>query len=211
MATDIAREQFERELSALVARFEKNRDDFLRADYPETETRTNFIDPFFAALGWDMRDERGLGREREVTREVSEKSGRPDYAFRLNNQKLFYVEAKSPHVPLERTEVILQVKRYAWSASVDLGIVTDFEEIRIYDTRVKPSRQEPDKGLICAFHYRDYRAPATLDVLWLLARAEVARGSLARLLEMSRVPQRQRKPVDLAFLDDLGEWRAQLA
>jgi len=206
-----AREQFERELAALVARFDKNRDDYRRADYPEAEVRSNFIDPFFEALGWDMRDQRALGRAREVTREISEKSGRPDYAFRVDARKVFYVEAKAPHVALERTDVILQVKRYAWSASVDLGLVTDFEEIRIYDTRVKPSRTEPNKGLIRAFRYSEYLAPETLDVLWLLSREAVASGSLAQLLAMSRVPPRQRKPVDLAFLDDLTEWRAQLA
>ncbi|MBI5653568.1 MAG: N-6 DNA methylase [Chloroflexi bacterium] len=206
-----SRAQFEQQLAELVTKFEQGRAEYTQPGYPEAEVRSHFIDPFFEALGWDMRDARALGRDREVTREVSEKSGRPDYAFRLNNQKLFYVEAKAPHVPLERTDVILQLKRYAWSASVDLGLISDFEELRIYDTRAKPNRKNPDAGLIRALHYSDFRAPATLDLLWLLSRDQVAQGSLAELLKLSSVPQRQRKPVDLAFLDDLARWRAELA
>ena len=209
--SESARAQFEKQLADLVTKFEQGRAEYSQPGYPEAEVRGHFIDPFFEALGWDMRDERALGREREVTREISERSGRPDYAFRIGNRKMFYVEAKAPHVPLERSEVILQLKRYAWSASVDLGLITDFEELRIYDTRAKPSRKNPDAGLIRAWHYSDFRESATLDRLWLLSRDQVAQGSLAELLKLSTVPQRQRKPVDLAFLDDLARWRAELA
>jgi len=42
----------------LVARFKEN-EDVYRRDYGETETRREFIDPFFRALGWDIDNTAG--------------------------------------------------------------------------------------------------------------------------------------------------------
>jgi len=52
---------------------------------------------------------------------------------------VFFAEAKAPHVPLDRTDVIMQAKSYAWnSPDVFISAVTDFEEFRLYDTTAKP-------------------------------------------------------------------------
>jgi hypothetical protein len=52
------------EIAELVERFEGNLDDYRSGRYKETQLRLEFIDPFFEALGWDVR--RLTVRQREV-------------------------------------------------------------------------------------------------------------------------------------------------
>jgi DNA (cytosine-5)-methyltransferase 1 len=44
----------------LIARFERNRETYQAATYNETHIRREFIDPFFAALGWDVDNTQGF-------------------------------------------------------------------------------------------------------------------------------------------------------
>ena len=44
---------------ALIERFERNLDAYTRGGYNEAQVRTEFIDPLFIALGWDLRNEQG--------------------------------------------------------------------------------------------------------------------------------------------------------
>ena len=37
----------------LVEKFDRNRDQYLKQAYNEAQTRNEFIDPLFEALGWD--------------------------------------------------------------------------------------------------------------------------------------------------------------
>ena len=64
----------------------------------ETEARTQFVDPFFGALGWDVRDNRQVSLEPTVAVQVGgiTKPKRPDYAFHIGKQTHFFVEAKHP-------------------------------------------------------------------------------------------------------------------
>ena len=78
-----------RKISELVARFEEQYDSYKRADYNETLTRQDFINPFFKALGWDIDNENGYAESyREVIHEDRVKVGQgtkaPDYSFRLS-------------------------------------------------------------------------------------------------------------------------------
>ena len=43
----------------LVERFERNRAQYLNPAYNETQVRREFLDPFFAALGWDVDNTAG--------------------------------------------------------------------------------------------------------------------------------------------------------
>lgn len=42
----------------LVETFHNNRNQYRKAGYTETETRVEFINPFFKELGWDVTNER---------------------------------------------------------------------------------------------------------------------------------------------------------
>ena len=45
----------------LIERFERNLDHYKQPAYKETQARVEFIDPFFEALGWDVRNAQGRG------------------------------------------------------------------------------------------------------------------------------------------------------
>jgi len=46
-------------IKELVERFASNRESYTGAKYNETQTRHEFIDPFFEELGWDLNNTRG--------------------------------------------------------------------------------------------------------------------------------------------------------
>ena len=202
------RQHFEAELKTLADKFQRQYAHYMSANYNEANVRSEFIDLLFEALGWDMHHR----LEHEVIREKTETSGRFDYQFQLNGRPVFIVEAKAPHVSLENSGVIMQAKKYAWnSREVSIAAITDFEEFRLYDSTVKPDPKHPDVGLIFAHKYADYLKPKPLADLWLLSKEAVAAGSIEQLLKMSSVKARERIPVDQSFLDDLTDWRTQLA
>jgi len=47
------------EVIDLIERFERNHDTYRSHEYNETETRREFIDPFFKALSWDIDNNQG--------------------------------------------------------------------------------------------------------------------------------------------------------
>ncbi|MBI5029668.1 MAG: N-6 DNA methylase [Chloroflexi bacterium] len=210
-----AREKFEKELATLVARFDQHRADYLRSDYSEAEVRLQFINPLFEALGWDVQNQASKSRaECDVVVERGETIGNPDYAFRLNGQTLFYVEAKAPHVSLEKSSAALQAKKYAWNTPepfVYFAAATDFEEFRFYDASLKPDPKHPHVGLIFSYRYNEYLTKQALDDMWQLSYEAVGAGSLEKLLKPSARAARQRSPLDQIFLSDLTAWREKLA
>ena len=60
----------------------------------------------------------------------------PDYAFRIGETRKFFAEAKKPGVDL-KTDAgpAYQLRRYAWSAKLPFSLLTDFEELAVYDCR----------------------------------------------------------------------------
>lgn len=209
------RAEFETQLRALVEKFSRNRGEYMAQAYSESQARIDFIDPFFEALGWDVRNRAHQSeRAREVVVERGPTSGRPDYNFRVDGRTMFYVEAKAPHVPLDQSSVILQAKRYAFGDTdqeVNFAAATDFEEFRFYDAHKKPDPRNPNDGLIFAYRYDEYLESPALENLWQLSRSEIERGSLDKWLTPAARRERQRAPLDQQFLADLQKWRESLA
>lgn len=116
--------------------------------YNETQVRREFIDPMFKALGWDMDNEQGYAEAyKDVVHEDAIKVGgatkAPDYSFRIGGTRKFFLEAKKPSVNIkEDTHPAYQLRRYAWSAKLPLSILSDFEELAVYDCRLKPDKAD---------------------------------------------------------------------
>lgn len=125
-------------------RFERNLDVHQRADYKEARVRIEFIDPFFEALGWDVRNVQGRGElDKDVIHEdaikVGGKTRAPDYSFRIGRERRFFLEAKKPAISLEGdVGPPYQLRRYSWSVKLPLGVLTDFEEFAVYGCRQRP-------------------------------------------------------------------------
>lgn len=49
-----------KEILDLVKRFDDNLDAYRSGEYNETQLRREFLDPFFAALGWDVGNKQGF-------------------------------------------------------------------------------------------------------------------------------------------------------
>jgi hypothetical protein len=91
-------------IAVLVAKFRANLADYKRANYNETLTRIDFINPFFESLGWDITNKQGQPENlRKVIHEdkldIKGRKKAPDYSFRLPNgrvERKFFLEAKKP-------------------------------------------------------------------------------------------------------------------
>lgn len=101
---------------------------------------------FFKALGWDIDNEAGYADAyKDVIHEDAIKIGgytkAPDYCFRIGGQRKFFLEAKKPSVSIKSDIApAFQLRRYAWSAKLSLSILSDFEELAVYDCRVRPAK-----------------------------------------------------------------------
>lgn len=144
-------------LRKLVTTFRDNIKRYKSGTYDESNTRTDFIDKFFELFGWDVRNVEGYSEDfRDVVREdklyIAGKPKAPDYSFRIGGRRIFFVEAKKPSIYIkEEIGPAFQLRRYAYTAKLQLSILTDFEELAIYDTRIKPDKN--DKASVARIFY----------------------------------------------------------
>ncbi len=204
------------EIVELVDQFSRRISEYRGSLYNETELRNEFVNPFFAALGWDMDNRQGLaGDLKEVKVEesirVEESVKNPDYSFRLGRSRKFFVEAKKPSINIEGgVYPAFQLRRYAWSASLKLSILTDFEEFAVYDCRDEPKKiDKPGKGRLLYLQYDQY-VERWDEIASLFSKQAVQAGSLERFIEA--IPEKRgTKRVDAALLDEISGWREALA
>ena len=140
------------ERKALVARlaeqFKENENFYTSKDFVESEARSKFIDPFLEALAWDVKNEKGARHDRQevITEDrviIAGQVKHPDYTLCYGGERKIYVEAKQPSVDLKMNpEPALQVRRYAYTSKMPIAILTDFQELAIYDTRIKPKAND---------------------------------------------------------------------
>ncbi|HVA45209.1 MAG TPA: N-6 DNA methylase [Pirellulales bacterium] len=203
-------------ITELVERFERNRPSYQATVYNETQLRREFLDPFFKALGWDVDNERGHAEAyKDVIHEDAIKVGgatkAPDYCFRIGGRRIFFLEAKKPSVNLrDDVSAAFQLRRYAWSAKLPLSILSDFEELAVYDCRVKPDKlDKPSVGRVLFFSYGEYldRWQELADIF---SREAVLRGSFDKFAESTKL-KRGTAEVDTAFLEEIESWRESLA
>jgi hypothetical protein len=172
----------------LVERFEEHREAYRLGKYNETQLRREFLDPFFEALGWDIFNKQGHAEPyKDVIHEdsllIDGENKAPDYAFRVGGTRKFFVEAKKPAVNIEfNIQPAFQLRRYAWSAKLPLGILTDFEEFAVYDCRVKPDKgDKPSTGRVKLLSYKDYIEKWD-EIAAIFSREAVLKGSFDEYL-----------------------------
>jgi hypothetical protein len=198
----------------LVQTFEEYRSAYQSGGYKETEVRREFIDPLFAALGWDVANEAGkdpLSKDvvHEHSLRVAGQSRLPDYSFQIGGQPRFFVEAKKPSVNLkEGPQPALQIRSYSWSAQLPIGVLTDFEELAIYECRREPlATDSADTARLKYFRCDEY-VERWDEIESLLSRDAVLAGSLERAVPPEL---RDARSVDDAFLAEIDSWRRDVA
>ena len=200
----------------LVERFERNHEQYRSGKYNETQLRREFLDPFFEALGWDIFNKQGYAETykdviHEDSLEIEGATKAPDYAFRVGGQRKFFVEAKKPSVNIENNIYpAFQLRRYAWSAKLPLGILTDFQEFAVYDCRVKPDKgDKASVGRVMLLSYKDY-VEKWDELVSIFSRDAVLKGSFDSYAEGMKT-KKGTTEVDDAFLSEIERWRDLLA
>jgi type I restriction-modification system DNA methylase subunit len=205
-------------VAELVRNFQHNEADYLRAAYNETQARTDFITPLLEAFGWDVHNTKSQPLSlREVIEEatvevgVEKLSKRPDYELRLARQRKIFLEAKKPNVRIDRDRAAaFQTRRYGYSASLPISVLTTFHQLAIYDCRPIPAdTDDPHVARLMLIGYRDFEA--RFDDLWpILSRATVYSGDFDRRFDVGFAHHGADQFDDL-FLAQVRDWRERLA
>ncbi len=205
-----------KKIAELIERFDEHIDEYKRGGYNETQTRNDYIDPFFEALGWDIYNKQGHAEAyRDVIHEDKIKVGgatkAPDYCFTLTGTKKFFVEAKKPSINIKGDITpAYQIRRYGWSAKLPIAIVTDFEEFSVYECNRKPNpNDKASTSRIKYLTYKDYLNE--FDYLWeTFSKERILKGSFDKYVQ-SDVKKRGTTTVDDEFLKEIDGWRKYLA
>ncbi len=204
------------EVSKLIERFDANRAAYRSGEYSEAQARVDFINPLLEFLGWDVYNRAGKPEAyRDVISEDRVKIGgytkAPDYGLYTGGARKLFLEAKKPSVDLrDDVNPAVQLRRYAWSAKLPLSILTDFEELAIYDCRIEPDKDDkPATARLTYFTFEEY-AERWDELYDLFSREAVLNGSLEKYAEENR-RRRGTETVDAAFLREIEGWRSALA
>lgn len=133
------------ELNALILRFQNAKERGQLQNASEATMRA-WIDELLSLFDWDVQNtqqvltEHTLNRnERARLNEIGSTNTRPDYTLVNGRVKLAFVDAKSLDVNIENDKnVAFQIRSYGWSIGAPFSVVTNFEQLAIYDCSVMP-------------------------------------------------------------------------
>lgn len=198
-------------LQNLVNRFLEAKTDGSLEGASEATMRT-WIDELLSVFGWNVQDthqvltERTLDKEeRQKLKAIGSTNVRPDYTLVNGKVPLAFVDAKSLDVNIETSkDVAFQIRSYGWSIGAPFSIVTNFEQLAIYDCSYMPRINDE------ANYARRFYATAdeyvekfdTLDTF--LSRTNVLAGNV-------KFVQQKGNALDENFSKMLGEARIAFA
>jgi len=220
MSLPASREEARERVRTLVQRFARNEAECTRSGttYNETQARTDFITPLFEALGWDVHNTLAQPLDlrevfEEATVEVDEErlSKKPDYELRVARQRKFFVEAKKPSVRVERDRhASFQTRRYGFSASLPVSVLTNFHTLVIYDCCPVPrEHEEAHVARIDTFSYHEFET--RFDELYdKLSREAIFSGKFDERYGVA-VTHHGAQQFDEHFLRQVRSWRERLA
>jgi len=203
------------QLKELIKEYKKFKRDG-RLDLSSEETIRTWINELLAIFGWDVKDTSQILQEKILSKEEKKKlqeinstSTRPDYTFKVGNQKLTFLDAKSLRVNLKKDKKsAFQIKSYGWSISAPCAFITNFEEFVIYDCTYTPTEiQSADYGRVYLTidEYIEY-----FDILEQhLLRKNILNGGLQKLY--SKNLKKSAKTIDTLFAEELSTFRLLLA
>jgi len=186
-----------------------------RLDLTSEETMRTWINELLAIFNWDVMDtsqilqEKILSKEEKAKlKEINSTSTRPDYSFKMGNQKLTFLDAKALNVNIKSSKKsAFQIKSYGWSISAPCAFLTNFEEFAIYDCSYIPNQnQEANLGRI---YLKIENYIDNFEILEKhLLRENILNGSLSKLYETT---SKSIKTIDTVFAEQLSNFRLSLA
>jgi len=196
----LTKEQAKEEVKKLVDKYNRIVESGSIKRYKEEDTKAEFIEPLFEALGWDVRN---TENDEEVVREERISKGRVDYSFRINGIPKFFLEAKALKEDLDNIKFVEQAINYSWHKGCTWAVLTDFEAIKIFNAEwksVNPLQAQFGQTLPCQLFLEKF------DTLWLLSRESFEKKLLD--IEAEKWGKKVKKiPVDKQLLGDLTKFR----
>ena len=110
------------------------------------ETTRTWINQMLSIFGWDVRNTSHVLQEvpleieeRTALNEIGSTNTRPDYTLMNGRIRLFFLDAKKRTVNIrEDASVAFQIRSYGWSIGASYSVVTNMDELAIYDCTAMP-------------------------------------------------------------------------
>ena len=170
-----------------------------RHAYNEANTRKDFIEPLFEALGWNVRNKEEVDAEKLV------RPGFADYAFLQHGVVRFYLEAKPLEDDIYEEQYARQVITYAYSKGTAWAVLTNFARLVVFDALEQLDGGAPRRVL--DLECGDY--VSSLNLLTLLTPESLADGSLTAHAERIGV-RRRAIPIEKRLYESMRTWREEL-
>lgn len=193
MDEQLAKKRIEELVADFKANYQKHSKEY------EANTETKLIEPLFAALGWTLKD---FDKREKAHR--GEKSGFADYAFKINDRIVFFLEVKKVGVPLEK-EADKQVISYALSKRIPFAVSTNFEEMKIFCVE----QEDAIKNVFRAFKKPQDYIDNLHDLLFLSKDSFENGIILNKAVDEGRL--KKRVTIDKPLLEDLMRIRGMIA
>jgi len=187
-------------IAALVSKYE-GLTAAQRHSYKEANTRKDFIEPLFEALGWDVRN---IERN-EVEEEKHVRPGFADYAFKLDGIIRFYLEAKPLRENAYNEEYARQVITYAYNKGVTWAVLCNFCTLQVFNAEWETT--DLNSARVLNLSCGEYATPDS--PLELLSRDAFLSGELEKKAQTYGT-MRPRLPVEKSLFAQLRRWRQTL-
>lgn len=203
-------------LGQLIIRYRENMAYYhdIKNAYNETECRDEYISPLLECFGWDVRNAKGkLPQYKEVVVERFSNSGeRPDYTLTLNGVSKIFVEAKKPSVDITiEIEPAMQIRKYGWNAKHALAILTNFEDLLVYDTTGKPKAGENAVSSLYRRYHFDQYVEKYQEIADLISQNSVYSGHFDEIIQTDfQNDSRYTTQIDHTFLQHINRWRLEI-
>ena len=190
--------KYKTDLEILISKYNRLTESGNIKNYNEEQTKKDFIQPLFEALGWDTTNNFS---DDEVTVEDNISGKRVDYAFRTNHIVKFYLEAKGFNENLEDRKFVDQAINYSWLKGVTWAVLTNFRKIKIFNTELQTG--VPALSMFFEINCEDY---VNSDQLKLLSKESFMTKELDKAAERwgNKI---SRKQVDESLFSDIAEIR----
>jgi len=170
-----------------------------RQGYNESNTRKDFIEPLFEALGWDVRNKDEVDGEKFV------RPGFADYAFIRHGMVRFYLESKKLEEDLDQEEFVRQVITYAYSRGVSWAVLCNFRRLVVFDAQEEVDGARP--RYVLNLGCEDY--VSRVELLSLLTPEAVLEGRLTEHAVNIGV-RRRPIPIEKRLYQAMRQWREDL-
>ena len=198
-------------LQTLVERFQAAKTNLQLKNSSEATIRA-WIDELLSIFGWDVQNtqqvqtEHTLGRsERERLHGIGSTNTRPDYTLVNGNVPLAFIDAKGLDVDIEHDkDAAFQIRSYGWSIGAPFSIVTNFEQMAVYDCSVMPNINDEADFARTFFFTCDQYIEKFETLQAILLRSNVIAGNVRNIHGSGNA-------LDENFSIMLGEIRKELA